>query len=203
MEAFLQNISSYPTVIFTIFGGFAFLYLLLAAVGLAGFDDVDFEFEALSGLMTTLGLKGVPLSLVLGLVALFSWATCYTIVALLFVGEAGNWLNYLTGTLAIPVSLAVSVLVSAQMVKPLRPLFRALNASAPDKVLIGALCTVRSSRVDETFGEATTVIDGAELILKVRADAAKGLRRGDKVVLIEHHKDTNLFWVVPEHEFKG
>jgi hypothetical protein len=203
MDAFLQNILSYPTVFFTVFGGFAFLYLLLAAVGLAGFDDTDFELEMLSGLMTTLGLKGVPLSLVLGLVALFSWATCYLIVALLSVGPVGNWINYLIGTLAIPVSLAASVLLTAQAVKPLRPLFRALNASAPDKVLIGALCTVRSSQVTETFGEVTTVIDGAELILKVRADSSKALKRGDKVVLIEHHKDTNLFWVVPEHEFKS
>lgn len=203
MDAFLANILSYPTVIFTIFGGFVFLYLLLAVVGLAGFDDLDFELEALSGLMTTFGLRGVPLSLVLGLVALFAWIVCYLLVAFLFIGPIGSWINYLIGTLAIPVSLVVALIVAGQAVKPLRPLFRALNASAPDKVLLGTTCTVRSSRVDEKFGEAAAVIDGASLIVKIRAPVDKGFKKGDRVVLIEHNKDMNLYWVVAESEFKG
>lgn len=203
MDAFLSNILSYPTVIFTVFGAFAFLYLLVASLGLAGLDDIDLELEGLSGLMTTLGLKGVPLSIVMGLVALFAWATCYMIVALVAVGERGNWFNLLIGTAAIPLSVVAAVLVTAQVVRPLRPLFRALNASAPDKVLLGATATVRSSRVDEAFGEAQLVMDGADLIVKIRATADKALKKGDKVVLIEHRKDTNLYWVVPEHEFKG
>lgn len=203
MDVFLANILSYPTVFFTIFGGFVALYLLLAMVGLAGADDMEFEFEALSGLMTTFGLRGVPLSIVLGLVALFSWVTCYVIVAFLFIGPVGSWINYLIGTLAIPASLVVSLIIAGQAVKPLRPLFRALNSSAPDKVLLGATCTVRSSRVDEKFGEATTVIDGASLLVKVRAPAEKGFKKGDKVVLIEHNKDLNVYWVIAESEFKN
>ena len=203
MDAFLSNILSYPTVIFTIFGGFAFLYLLVASVGLAGFDDIDLEFDGLSGLMTTLGLKGVPLSIVTGLIALFAWVSCYLIVALFSVGAPGNWFNLVVGTAAIPASLLVSVLVTAQVVRPLRPLFQALNASAPDKVLLGATATVRSSRVDEKFGEAQLQIDGADLIVKIRAPVEKNLKKGDKVVLIEHKKEQNLFWVVPVEEFQG
>ncbi len=203
MDAFLSNVLSYPTVIFTIFGGFAFLYLLVASLGLAGFDDIDLEFETLSGIMTTLGLRGVPLSIVVGLVALFAWVTCYLIVAFVSIGERGNWFNLLIGTLAIPVSVLVSVLVTAQVVRPLRPLFRALNASAPDKVLLGTTATVRSSRVDEKFGEGQLVIDGADLIVKIRAPADKQLKKGDKVVLIEHKKEQNLYWVVPVGDFQG
>ena len=203
MNIFLSNVFSYPTVIFTIFGIFAFLYLIVAAVGLAGFDDVDLEFEALSGVMTTLGLRGVPLSIVMGLVALFAWSSCYLIVDFLSVGERGGWLNLLIGTLAIPVSLAVSVLVTAQVVRPLRPLFRALTGSAPDRVLLGNSATVRSTRVDEAFGEALLVVDGAELIIRIRADANKKLKKGDKVVLIEHTKESNHYWVVPANEFNG
>ncbi len=203
MDAFLSNILSYPTVIFTVFGAFAFLYLVIAALGLAGFDDVDLELEMLSGIMTTLGLRGVPLSIVMGLIALFAWVVCYVIVALLAVGERGGWINLAIGTVAIPVALAGSVLITAQVVRPLRPLFRALNASAPDKVLVGSTATVRSSRVDDTFGEAQLVMDGAELLVKIRADANKKLKKGDKVVLIEHRKEQNLYWVVPANEFNG
>lgn len=203
MDAFLSNILNFPTVIFTVLGAFAFLYLLVAALGLAGFDDIDLEFEALSGLMTTLGLKGVPLSIVVGLVTLFAWAVCYVLVAFLRVGAPDSWINWMTGVVFIPVSIMVSVLITAQVVRPLRPLFRALNASAPDKVLLGATATVRSGRVDETFGEAQLVMDGAELIVKVRAAAEKALKKGDKVVLIEHNKEQNLFWVVPQNEFNG
>ena len=178
------------------------MYLIVASVGLAGIEDIDVEFEALAGLMTTLGLRGVPLSFVLGLVALFAWMTCYLIVHFLFLGAPGSWINYLVGTLAIPVSVAVSVLVSAQLVRPLRPLFRALNASAPDKVLLGAVAVVRSSRVDEQFGEAEAVIDGASLIVKIRAPAEIGFKKGDRVVLIEHDKEKNRYQVIAEQDFK-
>lgn len=203
MDAFLSNILSYPTVFFTVFAVFAFLYLLVAALGLAGFDDIDVELEGLSGLMTTLGLKGVPLSIVVGLVGLFAWFICFLIMALVGMEGSGRWFNLITGTLAIPVSLALAVLATAQVVRPLRPLFRALNASAPDKVLLGSTATVRSSRVDETFGEAQLVMDGAELIVKIRADESKQLKKGDKVVLIEHNQEQNLYWVVPANEFNG
>lgn len=203
MDAFLSNILSYPTVIFTVFGAFAFLYLVIAALGLVGFDDVDLELEMLSGIMTTLGLKGVPLSIVVGLVSLFAWFICFLIMTLLGVEGGGRWLNLITGTVAIPVSLVLAVLATAQVVRPLRPLFRALNASAPDKVLLGNTATVRSSRVDDKFGEAQMVMDGAELIVKIRADESKQLKKGDKVVLIEHNKEQNLYWVVPANEFNG
>jgi hypothetical protein len=203
MDAFLTNSLSYPTVIFTVFAVFAFLYLVVAAVGLAGFDDVDLEFEALAGIMTTLGLRGVPLSIVMGLIALFAWAACYALVALFSVGEPGNWFNLLVGTLAIPVSLAAAVLLTAAVVRPLRPLFQALNGTAPDKVLLGATATIRTTRVDERFGEAQLQMDGADLIVKVRAPAEKKLKKGDKVVLVEHEKEQNLFWVVSVDEFKS
>ncbi|MEZ5506619.1 MAG: hypothetical protein R3F38_11840 [Gammaproteobacteria bacterium] len=203
MDAFLTNSLSYPTVIFTVFAVFAFLYLVVAAVGLAGFDDVDLEFEALAGIMTTLGLRGVPLSIVMGLIALFAWAACYALVALFSVGEPGNWFNLLVGTLAIPVSLAAAVLLTAAVVRPLRPLFQALNGTAPDKVLLGATATIRTTRVDERFGEAQLQMDGADLIVKVRAPAEKNLKKGDKVVLVEHEKEQNLFWVVSVDEFKS
>lgn len=200
MEAFLLNCFSYPTVIFTVFGIFTFLYLAVSALGLAGFDDLDLEWEGLAGVLTTLGLRGVPLSIVLGLVALFAWSTCYLLVAFVSFGARDGWFNLLVGTLAIPVSLAASILITAQVVRPLRPLFRALNASASSKVLVGNIATVRSSRVDEAFGEAFLVVDGAELIVKIRTDADRQLKRGDKVVLIEHRKEHNLYWVVPANE---
>ena len=203
MDMFLTNITSYPTVIFTVFAGFTFLYLILASIGLAGLEDVDFEFEALGGLMTTLGLRGVPLSIVLGLLALFAWMTCYLIVHFLFLGTPGSWTNYAVGTVAIPVSVAISLLVTAQVVRPLRPLFRALNAEAPEKVLLGQVAVVRSGRVDERFGEAETVIDGASLIVRIRASADKGFKRGDRVVLIEHNREKNQYQVIAESEFKG
>lgn len=203
MDAFLSNSLSYPTVIFTVFAVFAFLYLVVAAVGLAGFDDVDLEFEALAGIMTTLGLRGVPLSIVMGLIALFGWAACYALVGLFSVGSPGSWINLVVGTLAIPLSVVAAVLLTAAVVRPLRPLFRALNGTAPDKVLLGATATVRTTRVDERFGEAQLQMDGADLIVKVRAPAEKKLKKGDKVVLVEHEKERNLFWVVSVDEFKS
>ena len=44
---------------------------------------------------------------------------------------------------------------------------------------------------------------GAGLILKVRADEALGLKRGDRVVLLEYLEAQHAYRVITEDEFRG
>ncbi|MEZ5509924.1 MAG: hypothetical protein R3F47_08480 [Gammaproteobacteria bacterium] len=210
MDAFLTNIFTYPTAIFTVILGVAVIYWLFAILGLVDMDvlDVDVDLDTdlegltgLAGLLVTLGLTGVPVTVVVTVLALLGWLISYFAVHLLFFWPAGSWLSYAVGTVVIPVALAVSVPVTAQIVKPLKPLFRKAYANAPQKVLMGQPCLIRSTRVDMGFGEATATVDGASLILKVRADPAKQLKKGDRAVLIEYRAAENSYLVVPESEF--
>ncbi len=212
METFLTNILSFPTGVLTLLLGVMVVYWIFAILGMIDIDVLDFDVDmdtdvdlegltGLAGLMVTLGLTGVPFTIVLTLLLLFGWIICYFCVHFFFFWGAGNWLTYVAGIAVLPLSLAISIPFTAQIIKPLKPLFKKLYTPPPQKVLIGQTCIVRSSRVDEKFGEATAVLNGASLILRIRADVNKGLKNGDKVVMIEYRSDENSYWVIPEKEF--
>lgn len=216
MEAFIANIFSYPTVFFTIVLLVLAVYWLFAILGMVDIDvldldmdvdaDIDVDLEGmtgLAGLLVTLGLTGVPVTVVATLLALLAWLISYFAVHLLFFWEHASWISYLAGSALIPAAIAVSIPLTAQLIKPLKPLFKKAYTPPPEKVLLGRACTVRSSRVDERFGEVTADLDGASLILRVRGEANKNIKRGDAVVLIEHRPDDNTYWVVPETEFNN
>jgi hypothetical protein len=210
MEAFVLNIFSYPTVFFTVILLLMVCYWLFAILGMVDIDvleldlDIDSDLDSLTGLaglMVTLGLTGVPVTLVLTLLALLGWWISYFIVHFFFFWSEPSLLSYVAGTAVIAFAIAASIPVTAQLIKPLKPLFKKVYTPAPEKVLLGQACRVRSTRVDENFGEATADLDGASLILKIRADAEKGLSNGDIVVLLEHRARDNTYWVIPENEF--
>lgn len=213
MEAFINNIFHYPTVLFTVLLLVLALYWLFAILGMVDIDVLDLDMDVdtdvdldglagLAGLLVTLGLTGVPVTVVITLLSLLAWLISYFAVHLFFFWDSGTLMSYLVGTAVVPVAVALSIPVTAQLIKPLKPLFKKAYLPPPEKVLLGRVCAVRSTRVDERFGEASVDLDGASLILRIRASADKNLKKGDAIVLIEHRPDDNTYWVVPEHEFK-
>ena len=97
MEAFFANIFSYPTVFFTVILLVLAVYWLFAILGMVDIDvldldmdvdaDVDVDLEGmtgLAGLLVTLGLTGVPVTVVMTLLALLAWLLSYFAVHLLF-----------------------------------------------------------------------------------------------------------------------
>lgn len=205
MEAFLSNSFSFPTLLFTGLLILMCFYWLLAIAGLLDLDvldldidtDLDMDVEGFAGLMVTLGLTGVPFTLVLTLLFSYSWLICYFIVHFFFFWGDNNLFNLLIGTGVILGSFAASILLTAKTVKPLRPLFRSLHNPEVKKIVVGKTCAVRSTRVDESFGEANIVIDGADLIIKVRSKAEHNLKKGDTALVLEHKKDENTYWIEP------
>lgn len=95
MDTFIQNIGSFPTLLFTGFIVLVLVYWLGAMIGLLDIElldfdlsgsDADLELEtgndvssasALAGLMLRLGLQGVPVTIILSLIALFGWLISY------------------------------------------------------------------------------------------------------------------------------
>lgn len=208
MEAFFSNIFSFPTIVFTGLLGFMCLYWLFAIIGMVDIDvldldidldaDADFDLEGFAGLMVTLGLSGVPLTVVITVLTLSAWVLTFMVVHFFFFWGDSTLLNALIGLVVIFGAIAVSIPITATLIKPLRPLFRALNSPSVKKVFIGRSCTVKSTRVDERFGEANIAIDGADIIVRIRSKAENGLKRGDKVLIVEKIEGSNAYWVEPE-----
>lgn len=222
MNPFYENISSFPTVIFTLLLAVCTLYWLSAVLGLVSVDVLDFEIpesigledlnadtdvsgpDVLAGLMLKFGLHGVPVTIIISILSLVGWLICYYLVhfSLGYAPEwlAESWARYLIGLPMLLGTLYVAVHITAQLIKPLRPLF--LKASQETiKHVLGQSAVVRTSRVDNDFGEATLDDGGAGLILKVRTEGDVSFIKGDRVVPIEQIAGTDYYRVVSEQEF--
>ncbi|MFT5175588.1 MAG: hypothetical protein ACI8W7_003780 [Gammaproteobacteria bacterium] len=217
MDPFYRNISSFPTALFTVLLGVCVLYWLCAVLGVVDLDILDVNVpdadlgdhagdpsnvNALAGLLLKLGLNGVPLTIIISIVALLGWTLCYFVVHFLFQLVPDGWFRYVLGLPVFIATLYTATLMTAALIRPLRPLFK--NATQHTvKLVLGQTAIVRTSRVDENFGEANLADGGAGLILKVRAETGQTFTKGERVVLLEYFKDTNTYRVISESEFSG
>ncbi|QLC74079.1 DUF1449 family protein [Pseudomonas sp. LPB0260] len=211
MDIFLQSALAFPTLLFSFLLSLAILYWCVAALGILEVDLLDIEAdsaldslqpEGLAGLLLKLGLNGVPVTLVLTLLCFFAWLVSYFAELFVLRYLPLELLRYPLGILVAGVALLLAVPVSAALCRPLRPLFRKLEATSSKSVL-GQTAVVRSGRVSLSHGEALLEDGGAGLILRVRAEEARGFKRGDRVVLLEYLEGEHAYRVITEDEFKG
>lgn len=208
---FLQNTVAFPTIFFTIALGICLVYWLIAALGLVDIDllsidgldtDMDASSGVFAGLLLRFGLAGVPVTISITLVCLIGWALCYyaTLFANGFV-EAG-WIRYVTGVPVFYLSLYLAARITGFVIRPLRKLFASATQQTK-RDLSGQVATVRTSVVDNDFGEVVLEDGGAGLILKVRSVGEDRFSRGDQVVLLEKHTNTDVWRVISEYDFTG
>jgi hypothetical protein len=220
MSNLLLMISSFPTAIFTFVLGVAVLYWIFALFGFVEIDALDVDVpeldgqmslnahgehtfaEMFSGLLMKLGLNGVPLTIVISFIALAGWMISYYISLFSVTLFGHGWIRYITGIPIFFASLYAAVLITAQVIKPLRKFFAKAEQQI-QKVILGQTAVVRSSRVDQDFGEAFLDDGGAGLILKVRTIGGTQFHHGDKVVLLEYDANKNSYRVISEEEFLG
>jgi len=210
MNPFYQNISSFPTVIFTFFLLLFMLFWGGAVLGLVdvevlGVPDLDLDVDqttpdAISGLIMKFGLHGVPITITLSILSLFGWFISY--YGMYFLGDyfGAGLLQHVYGLIVFLVALVLSLKITSMIINPLRPLFKKMEQST-EKMVLGQVAVVRTSRVDEGFGEATLEDGGAGLILKVRTGAGDKFSKGDRVVLLEYLSEQNAYRVISEKEF--
>jgi len=213
MEQILINISSFPVSVYTIGLGIVIGYWLIAMIGLVDLDmlspEVDLELDAdvgqlgnIAGVLTTLGLSGVPITIVVTLLIFIGWCICYFLSKLIpSFPEVFSLVEIALDLGVIIVSMMVSIVVTSVLIRPLKPIFKKINDEPMSRAVIGRTCRVRSSRVDEKFGEVECIFQGASLILKVRSYNKEIFKTGDKVVLVEHQLKDDSFLVISEDQF--
>jgi hypothetical protein len=212
MNPFYQNIASFPTAIFSFFVIISAFYWLIAVLGLVDIDILDVDLpepdadigniNALAGLMMKFGLNGVPVTIIVTLLSMNGWLLCYYGVHFFVNGIEAPLLNFLAGLGVFFASLWVSVMITSVLIRPIRKFFK-LEARNSQKTILGQTLIVRTSRIDENFGEATLNDGGAGLVLKVRSSEANSFKKGDTVVPIEYLEEKNAYRVISEAEFLG
>ncbi len=208
-EAYLAIVLSFPTVVFSIMLGVTICLSLISMLGVFDFDadiDVDVDVDAsevggFTSFISTMGFTGVPIMFVLTILSLTSWVISYTCVWLMPFGLMDSVLKWPIGAAILVGSVAIAMPVTSFVIRPLKKFFRNAYAPAPKKELVGKTCRVRSSRVDEHFGEGDVQAQGASLIIQIRSN--KNFKTNDQVVIIEKLSDAEeIYQVVSEEDFK-
>jgi len=220
MNEFLLTIVSFPTVIFTLVLGVAVLYWLCAAMGLVDIEVLDMELpeldgqmslnaqgehtftEMFAGILLRLGLNGVPITIIITFIAIVGWLISYYLSYFGLVVFGYGWVRFVVGIPILVFAFYASILITAQIIKPLRKFFAKAEQYVEKKIL-GQIAIVRSSKVDHNSGEANFDDGGAGLIVKIRTIGGQQFSRGDKVVLLEYLAEKNVYRVVSEEEFLG
>lgn len=208
MIDFLQTALTFPTLIYSIVLAFCVVYWLLSAVGLLDIDALDGVFDGdgdasdtsvTTGLLARVGLSGVPLMIVLSVLAFFGWLATY-FVQLLVLRHLPDGLRLIAGIGTLVAALVPGVLVTSLLLRPVSRLMLKLRPPVPPSIL-GRAGSVISPRVTAVDGRAEFDDGGAGLNLQVRAMPDVEFQRGDRVVLLSHDERNNTYTVISETEF--
>lgn len=208
MGSFIDAAFGYPTAVFTALLGVVLFYWVLALVGLVDFEssDLDFDVQAdgdagdistLATYVVAMGLNGVPFSIVVSLIVLLAW----TISCL-----AGMWvlplvptllLNIVAGTAVLLTSVALSILLTARIIRPMRRLF-VTHAAIANASLVGQPCIVLTGKVDEKVGRAEVRTRGAGINIRVWARSPNGLTKGSTARIAEYDAGSGRYLIEGE-----
>ncbi|MCP3060324.1 YqiJ family protein [Myxococcus sp. K38C18041901] len=163
----------------------------------------DHDAHVDSGILSTLGFAGIPLTVSVSLVSFFSWFLSLMATPpahALLGGALPSWL--INSTLGILCFIA-GLVISGFAVRPLRPVFVAHKAPGRDS-LLGRVCTISSGTVTDKNGHATFEDGGAGIILNVICAKANGLKRGDPALVLSYDAQRDAYevepvdWLLPE-----
>lgn len=203
MDLFLNDIFSFPTLLFAFPFVILMLFWLLAFAGLVDLEVLDFDSDIESDgqpgdttWLETLGLDGVPLTVVLTLIDLYGFALTYLAKKHILPIFDGILTATATGAIIAFLAVVIALPITMLTVKPLRKFFHTHEGAAKSE-LIGTLCSVTTQTVSEKFGQATTD-DG--MVLRVTAKTPNDLQKGSRVALLAYDRDLDSYSVVSEAE---
>ena len=231
MDVFINNIISFPVVVFTFLLAIIIVYWLLAmlgAVDIEMFDadldldvdvdvDVDIEPDMDVGATVDPDLDSEGLSGVTGF--MLKWGlTGVPVTVVVSILIASSWLIcYIAASIVlplVPLTLlqwlvgAALLVVSFGLAIPvtaqlIKPLKSAfVSHSARNKAsFIGAECVVKTGSVNATFGQAEYEDGGAGMLFDVRANPEDGIKKGDHVILKSYDEDDGSYWVIKTTDF--
>lgn len=166
-----------------------------------GHDAHGTEHGGLSGLLMKFGLHGVPIMVVITIIAIVGWASCFFfdlyVLSRMTLGAFGVAADIATAFGGLLLSIPVARIVLA----PVRRIMRRFE-SVSQRPLLGRYAEVRSAEVTKTHGQVWLDDGGAGLILQVRAETSGQFVRGDRVVLIEYLEQQNAYRVITGEEFE-
>lgn len=221
MTNLLNILTEWPTIVYSVLLCVALLYWLLGIIGLIDVNHHGIDFDhgglevhgdlhgdahaegdhlpTLASYAVAFGLTGVPLSLVLTLLAIFGWTTTALITRYLLPLLPGGLTRTLIGLLVLVLALIPAIFFTALFSRPLRGLFAAHPAPSNES-LIGLRCRVTTLKVTENFGQGEVASHGASYNIKIAAQEPNTLHKGSMTSVVSYNHQTQRYLVEPDEE---
>ena len=193
MQEFIAVIFGFPTIVYSILLAMVLVYWVAAVIGLVDFgeSDIDLDLAEPSDLSTiasyvvAFGLTGVPFSIVVTLLVLTGWTMCTLASIWLMPWVPTLILKLAAGLGLLALCFALSIIVTARLVRPLRGLF-VTQYGRSNNELVGQVCVITTGSVDERQGLAEVAQRGAGILIQVWATSPNTLTRGSRAVIAEY-----------------
>lgn len=215
MSAFLETISSYPTSIYTVLLGVVLVYWLIVLLGLididvfdGDLDPVELDLEAdvdgasltgVAAFLLSFGLTGVPLSVVVSIVALSAWFICGLVAQYLLPWVPTEILRIVAGTVLLVAAFFVALPVAARVIRPLKKIF-VTHQARHNADILGSRCRITTLSVSEDFGQAFVETGGAGLTVQVRATQPNALTKNSVTTIIDYSPETGTYRVAVDSD---
>ena len=214
MLSFIHTITTFPTLFYTVLLGIVLFYWALVMLGLLDFEGLDTEIEmeldtdldlesdastpgGFAGLLASLGLNGVPLSLVCSLLILFSWLFSFFAARHIIPLFPGSMLQWIASAAVIVLSLTLAIPITVRIVRPMKGAF-VVHHAIRNKSLVGQRCEIKSLEVNERTGQALLEDGGAGMLLSVWAKTPNSLSKGDCAMIIDYNESNEIYQVIPD-----
>lgn len=189
--------------------GLVLLYWLMVILGVLGMDafdldldaDLDFDVEAdvdghfegsvFGKVLDFFHLGDVPIMIVASFFVLNMWII--TIVSNHYFNPEFSWL--VLGMWIVP-NLVVSLMITKVILLPLATIFK--NSDSQQKLrteMIGQVGVVKTSEVNERFGQIEIQQDGPPIVLNVTASAGRTLGQGDAARIVAYDANQDRYIV--------
>ncbi len=197
MDTLLNNIISFPTVIYSIPLAVCLIFWLVGIIGVFDPDFLDIDIDAdagFAGLLATFGLAGVPITLSMSLLFFYAWSLSLSSATWLLPILPAGIFYYAISSVVVLLSFILAVLITGKITRPLSRLFVTHEARS-NRSLTGQYCVITSLTVNEHFGQAKVDDGGAGLIISVRSEQGNTLTKGDKALIYEYDPQQNLYYI--------
>jgi len=147
------------------------------------------------GILSSLKLRSVPLTISLSLIIVFSWMTSYFSTEMF--SSFLPFPNLINQGVLFVLSLCIGIFCTSVLVRPFDGAFKT-HQGQRDSDLIGKIAEVETSRIDHDFGEIRLKgRSGTPLIMQARCDHENDLQRGDEVLVIYRDTERKGFVIEP------
>jgi len=210
VDGFLQSLLMYPTVIFSGLMILVLMFWMVAMIGAIDIEvlDVDIDVDADAdadidggggGLLDTLGLAGMPISIAITLVIFFGWVVCLAMNAWAMPSIAEVLPQGASRIVVFLVSGLFAIVFASIASMPLRKAFR--NHKAVSKhALSGRHCRITSMSVSATQGQGEIEDGGAGIVAQLRCPHFNTLSLHSRAIVVDYDAEEDAFTVEPADE---